>query len=74
MAKKSWIVKANRPAKFQTRAVNRCRSAAVAAPISGNLASAESASVSWPLMASSLESPSRAGRRSSLAARTEAHV
>lgn len=25
MAKKSWIVKANRPAKYQTRAVHRCQ-------------------------------------------------
>jgi small subunit ribosomal protein S14 len=25
MAKKSWIVRANQPAKFQTRAVNRCK-------------------------------------------------
>ena len=25
MAKKSWIVKAARPAKFQTRQVNRCQ-------------------------------------------------
>ena len=25
MAKKSWVVKSNRPAKFQTRQVNRCK-------------------------------------------------
>jgi small subunit ribosomal protein S14 len=25
MAKKSWIVRANQPPKFQTRAVNRCK-------------------------------------------------
>lgn len=25
MAKKSWIVRANRPPKFQVRAVNRCK-------------------------------------------------
>ena len=25
MAKKSWIVKSQRPPKFQTRAVNRCK-------------------------------------------------
>ena len=25
MAKKSWIVRAARPAKFETRQVNRCR-------------------------------------------------
>jgi small subunit ribosomal protein S14 len=25
MAKKSWIVRAERPPKFQTRAVNRCK-------------------------------------------------
>ena len=25
MAKKSWIVRAERPAKFEVRAVNRCR-------------------------------------------------
>jgi small subunit ribosomal protein S14 len=25
MAKKSWIVKANRPPKFSTRSVNRCK-------------------------------------------------
>jgi small subunit ribosomal protein S14 len=25
MAKTSWIVRANRPAKFETREVNRCR-------------------------------------------------
>ena len=25
MAKKSWIVKANRPPKFEVRAVNRCK-------------------------------------------------